>query len=163
MSYFCRFAGKHGKQSLLNFPHQCPLNFTTDDKQQNPFVRVSSSWEPFFPGIVETPALWQSRQNLLAKLICWLYSGGNYQTLNVPFKKSNSVEGETIRMAFCCPLTFKSAGASGTSEAPFWLYLRLVCAPTEQQSPKVYSQAMRTEAFLLLEVPRWLQATHWHQ
>lgn len=63
MSYFFRFAGKYGKQSLLNSSQQCPLNAAIDGEQQNPFAWVSFSWDLFFPGIVEAPALWQSRQH----------------------------------------------------------------------------------------------------
>lgn len=57
MSYFCRFAGKYGKQSLLNSSQQYPLNVAIDGEQQNPFAWVSFSRDLFIPGIVETPAL----------------------------------------------------------------------------------------------------------
>lgn len=57
MSYFCRFAGKYGKQSLLNSSQQYPLNVAIDGEQQNPFAWVSFSRDLFSPGIVETPAL----------------------------------------------------------------------------------------------------------
>lgn len=80
MSYFCRFARKVQSTVIAQLfpampPELCQWWWTAKSICVVSFLFFSFSLSgTIFPGIVEAPAFWQSRQNLLSKAICWLCS-----------------------------------------------------------------------------------------
>lgn len=73
----------------------------------------------------------------LAKMFCWLYYTGDYQTLNGQLYRSNLVEVETILTVFYCLLMdiLQKHLACPTPLQPFKSYL---CSPRTRKSPSTH-------------------------
>lgn len=119
MSYFCRFAGKYSKQSLLYLSPQCPLNSVIDNEQQNPFEWVSCSRKPFCRALLTHLHSDNLGRISLPNWCADCTPEEIIKHLKHNFKRINSVEGGPVLIVFCCPWIYILQKHPGMSKPLF--------------------------------------------